>query len=156
VALLGTSAGDTNLEGTVGGNLNQSSRVQAVCDWFGPTDLTKFADQAQAAGILQTTPGPNLIMKLFGGSLQEKKDLVKEANPITYIARQEKLPPFLIMHGDKDKLVPVAQSQMLYDALKAKSDSVELQVIAGAGHGNGFTTPAIASKVLTFFKTNLK
>jgi acetyl esterase/lipase len=156
VALLGTSGGSTELEGTIGGNLDQSSRVQAVCDWFGPTDLTKFADQAQAAGIMQITPGPTLIMKLFGGSLQDKKDLVKEANPITYIPKQQQLPPFLIMHGDKDKLVPVAQSQLLYDALKTAGASVDLQVIPGAGHGNGFNTPRIASIVLTFFKSNLK
>jgi acetyl esterase/lipase len=156
VALLGTSAGTSDLEGTVGGNLDQSSRVQAVCDWFGPTDLTKFADQAQAAGIMKTTPGPALITQLFGGTLQDKKDLFREANPITFIATQQKLPPFLIMHGDQDKLVPVAQSQMLCDALKSAGASVQLQILPGAGHGNGFDTPAVASRVLTFFKSNLK
>ena len=158
VALLGTSAGSTELEGTVGRNLDQSSRVQAVCDWFGPTDMTKFADQAQAAGIINTTPGPTLIMKLFGGSLQEKKDLVQIANPIYFIGKKpsSEIPPFLIMHGDKDKLVPVAQSQMLCDALTTAGVPADLRILPGAGHGIGFNTPAVANTVLAFFESKLK
>jgi acetyl esterase/lipase len=158
VALLGTSGGSSELEGTVGGNLDQSSRVQAVCDWFGPTDLTQFAAQAQAAGIIQQTGGPTLIMRLFGGSLQEKKDLVRLSNPITFIASKtaNDLPPFLIMHGDKDKMVPTAQSQLLADALKNAGSSVDLRIVPGAGHGKGFYNSAIATVVLDFFNSKLK
>jgi acetyl esterase/lipase len=158
VALLGTSGGSTELEGTVGGNLDQSSKVQAVCDWFGPTDLTQFADQAKAADIAKFTPGPRLITALFGGTLDEKKDLVQLANPIAFLKGKTPadLPPFLIMHGDKDKMVPVAQSQMLDDALTALKVSVDFQIIPGAGHGNGFNTDAVQKSVLTFFEKNLK
>jgi acetyl esterase/lipase len=159
VALLGTSGGCAELEGTVGGNLDQSSRVQAVCDWYGPTDLTRFAEQAQAAGIIKTTPGPALIVQLFGGSMLEKKDLVRLSNPIDFISNKSSapLPPFLIMHGDKDKLVPVAQSEMLRDTLKAAGASATLQVIPGAGHGgSGFINPAVMNTVRTFFESNLK
>jgi acetyl esterase/lipase len=157
VALLGTSGGSKELEGNVGGNLDQSSRVQAVCDWFGPTDLSKFADEAQAAGIMKTTPAPNLIMVLIGGSLSEKKDLVQLANPISFISKKKAadLPPFLIMHGDQDKLVPVAQSQLLDDALVAAGAKVDFQIISGAGHGIGFNTPKIAKTVLEFFQKSL-
>jgi acetyl esterase/lipase len=157
VALLGTSGGSKELEGTVGGNLNESSRVQAVCDFFGPTDLSKFADEAQAAGIIGTTPGPRLIMALFGGGLQQKKDLVQLANPIAFISETKAadLPPFLIMHGDKDKVVPVAQSQLLDDSLTAAGARVEFKIVPGAGHGTGFSTPAIARTVLEFFQKNL-
>ena len=118
VALMGTSVDAKELEGDVGGNLDQSSRVQAVCDWFGPTDLAQFAEQAVAAGIAKSTPGPSLIVQLFGGSLAEKHDLVQQANPIKFIDKRQRknIPPFLIMHGDKDPLVPVAQSQLLKDA----------------------------------------
>jgi acetyl esterase/lipase len=158
VALIGTSGGDKDLEGTVGGNAGQSSKVQAVCDFFGPSDLTQFADQAQAAGIIKTTPGPPLIMALFGGSLSEKKDLVKSANPIAFITKEKakEIPPFLIMHGDKDTVVPVAQSQILDDALTAAGVQVDFQIVAGAGHGNGFNTPKINKTVADFFDKTLK
>jgi acetyl esterase/lipase len=158
VALLGTSAGSVELEGTIGGNLDQSSRVQAVCDWFGPTDLTQFTEQAQAAGIIKTTPGPALMTKLFGGNPLEKKDLVRLANPISFIAHKSssELPPFLIMHGDKDLLVPIAQSQMLCDALTTAGASADLRILPGAGHGNGFNTPAVLNTVLEFFQLKLK
>ncbi len=157
VALLGTSGGSTELEGTTGGNLEQSSRVQAVCDWFGPTDLSQFADEAQASGLIKLTPGPELIMALFGGSLKEKKALVQEANPISFISKDRvaELPPFLIMHGDKDRLVPLAQSQLLNAALISAGAKVEFQVIAGAGHGSRFNTPVIAKTVLEFFEKSL-
>ncbi len=158
VALLGTSGDSKELEGNVGGNLDQSSRVQAVCDWFGPSDLGQFAEQAQAAGIMKSTAGPPLIMALIGGGLQQKKDLVRLANPITFIDKNtgDKLPPFLIMHGDKDTTVPLAQSQLLNDALKNAGATVEFQIIKGAGHGNGFNTPKIAKTVSDFFEKNLK
>jgi acetyl esterase/lipase len=158
VALLGTSSDSKDVEGTVGGNADQSSRVQAVCDWFGPTDLTQFADEAVAAGIIKSTPGPTLIMSLFGGSLQQKRDLVKQANPISFIDKStaKDIPPFLIMHGEKDKMVPVAQSQLLDDALKAAGVSSDFQTIPDAGHGNGFNTPKIARTVSDFFDANLK
>jgi acetyl esterase/lipase len=159
VALLGTSVDSKELEGDVGGNLDQSSRVQAVCDWFGPTDLTQFAEQAVAAGILKTTPGPSLIMQLFGGTLKEKHDLVQQANPIAFIDKKtaKKIPPFLIMHGDKDTMVPVAQSQLLKDALADAGVSVELQVIHGGGHGGKlFSTPKAAKSIADFFDKNLK
>ena len=158
VSLLGTTFGSTELEGTVGGNLDQSSRVQAVCDWFGPTDLTQFADQARAAGISKTTPGVAPIVQLFGGSLLDKKDLLRESNPVWYASKKSPstLPPFLIMHGDKDKMVPVAQSQLLADALKNTGASVDMRIIPGAGHGNGFDKPAITKTVLDFFEAKLK
>jgi acetyl esterase/lipase len=157
-ALLGTSGGSTELEGNVGRNLDQSSRVQAVCDWFGPTDLTQFTDQARAAGISKTTPGAAPIVQLFGGNLQDKKDLLRLANPIWFVSKKSAsaLPPFLIMHGDKDKMVPVAQSQILADALKKISASVDMRVISGAGHGNGFATSAVGNTVLDFFESKLK
>jgi acetyl esterase/lipase len=158
VALLGTSGGSTELEGTVGGNLDQSSKVQAVCDWFGPTDLTQFADQAKAADIAQFTPGPRLIKALFGGTLDEKKDLVQLANPIAFLKGKNPadLPPFLIMHGDQDNMVPIAQSQLLDDALTQMKASVDFQIIPGAGHGKGFNKDTVQKTVLTFFEKKLK
>lgn len=154
VALLGTTNGMKDLEGTVGGNLKQSSDVQCVADWFGPTDFVQF--HAHAAADASTLPGDvvgPMLLKLFGGTVEEKHDLAVLASPIAHISKSN--PPMLIQQGDKDPLVPAAQSQTFYDALKAAGVDATLEIIPGAGHGNGFGTPQ-ALKLAAFFDKNLK
>ena len=137
VALLGTTGGMKEVEGTVGGNLDQSSRVQCVVDWFGPTDFINFADQTQAnPNRPKGDPVFTLINQFFGGTVQEKHDLAVLASPILHISKDD--PPFLIQQGEKDPLVPAPQSQTFYDALKAAGVDATLDIVAGAGHGNGF------------------
>jgi acetyl esterase/lipase len=154
VALLGTSGGVKEIEGTTGGNLDQSSRVQAVCDWFGPTDMSVFFQQAGAENIFKPAPEKSPLYRLFGGPTDQHKDLVAKANPLTFITKND--PPFLIMHGDMDTLVPLAQSQMLADALKAAGVECHLEVIAGAGHGNGFNKPEVNKMIAEFFDKTLR
>jgi len=154
VALLGTTNGLKELEGTVGGNLDQSSDVQCVADWFGPTDFLKFLEQSEAAGnkVTAAIVAP-MIQKLFGGNIQEAHDLAVLASPIAHVSKDD--PPFLIQQGDKDPLVPAAQSQTFYDALKAAGVDATLEIIPGAGHGNGFGMVQIV-KLAHFFDKNLK
>ncbi|HWE01166.1 MAG TPA: alpha/beta hydrolase [Tepidisphaeraceae bacterium] len=152
VALLGTTGGVADLEGPAG-NLDQSSRVQAVCDWFGPTDFLKFAEQAKEAGIAGQPDSPKSPMsRLIGGPIQENKDKTEKANPIAYVNKD--CPPFLIMHGANDPLVPVAQSEILRDALEKAGVEVKLEVIPGAGHGLGGR--AVLASVEAFFDKHLK
>lgn len=132
-ALLGTSGDVKDLEGTIGGNTQFSSRVQAVCDWFGPTDLESLSNFKSSQPGLPSDAPMQMISQLFGGSIKKSGTLVKNANPITHISAQS--PPFLIMHGDRDALVPLSQSQLLADALRTANVPVQLQVIPGAGHG---------------------
>ena len=70
---------------------------------------------------------------LFGGPVQDHKEFAEKANPIHYITKDAA--PFLIFHGDKDNIVPVAQSKILDEALKAAKVESTLVVIEGAGHG---------------------
>jgi acetyl esterase/lipase len=155
VALLGTTGGanSKDIEGAVGGNVDQSSRVQAVCDWFGPTDMSQFFQEAGSDNVFKPAPEKSPINKLFGGPVEEHKDLVAKANPITFLNKDA--PPFLIMHGDQDKLVPLAQSQILADALKAAGVECHLEILEGAGHGNGFNRPDVPKMVADFFDKHL-
>jgi acetyl esterase/lipase len=143
VALLGTSAGAKDLEGD-GPHKDFSSAVQAICDVFGPTDLVKLSPPGKT----------NAVSRLLGGDTGEKKDLAVRANPITYVDAKD--PPFLILHGDKDSLVPVSQSELLRDALKKEGVEVELVVVPGAGHGPGVFTKVNNEKVAGFFDRHLK
>lgn len=148
-ALVGTSGDVTAFD--VGANQDQSSHVQAVCDYFGPTDFMVFV----------TTPGyeshatvNSPEAKLIGGAVKENKDKAASANPITYVSHDD--PAFLIVHGDKDRTVPINQSQLLYDGLKRVGVSVHFHTIKAAGHGQGFGGPEIEPMVGDFFDRVLK
>jgi acetyl esterase/lipase len=149
VALVGTS-GDVKAF-DVGPNLDQSSRVQAVCDYFGPTDFTVFVS---TPGYESHATASSPEAKLIGGAVMENKEKAARANPITYVSKDD--PAFLIVHGDKDPLVPLNQSQLLYDALKRAGVSVHFHTIKGAGHGQGFGGPEIELVVAAFFDRVLK
>ncbi len=121
-ALMGTSGGVKELEGT-GGNAEQSSKVQAVVDLFGPTGI----------------PSKN------GAS----------GNVLKYIAKDN--PPFLIVHGDADKLVPIRQSEQLAEALKKAGVEVTFTTMKGSGHGGPAFNNAEAMKMYEeFFNKHLK
>ena len=137
VALLGTSAGVKELEGNVGGNLNVSSRVQAVSDYAGPTDLGQiYAQGADDPSFMNNTVLRGYFEHFLGGGpVETHPDLIRQANPITHLTSNT--PPFQIIHGNKDALVPVGQSQLLADALAAKGLECELTIVEGYGHGFG-------------------
>ena len=120
-ALVGLAGPEAGLEGN-GGYQEQSSSVQAVVDMFGPTDFT-------------VTPDPNtssLIEALLNKPLSQAGELLAQASPVTYVTKDA--PPFLILHGDKDLVVPLSQSQELYDRLKGVGATATLVVVKNAGH----------------------
>jgi acetyl esterase/lipase len=152
VALLGTS-GDVK-EFDVGDNLDQSSRVQAVCDYFGPTDLLQMDAHALAGATLKHDSPQSPESKLIGGPIQENKGKAGRVNPIAYITADD--PPFLIVHGDQDPLVPHHQSELLFEALKQANLPVRLHTMEGGGHGSGFGGRELDEAVSSFFDRNLK
>ncbi len=152
VAMLGVSDGVSDLEGT-GGCLGTSSRVQAVCDWFGPTDFL----QMNCAG---SRPDHDAAVspesELIGGPIQEHAERVARANPMSSLTPDRRLPPFLIVHGDADPLVPFNQSELLVTALERVNADVRFHRIVGAGHGGpAFKMPEISSLVQGFFEMHL-
>ena len=145
VALLGTTGNVKELEGS--GHLDQSSRVQCVVDFFGPTDFVGWDPEFNKAVY-------EMIAHLLGGPVLENKEKARQASPVTYVSKSAA--PFLIMHGDQDKLVPLAQSQVLAAALKKAGAEVTLQVIQGAGHGGpAFSTPENLKQIDDFFAKHL-
>ncbi len=133
-ALLGTSGDAKDLEGT-GGSAGVSSRVQAVVDWFGPTDFLQMDAHAPPDSRILHDGAASPESKLVGGPIRERPDACKRANPITYVTGDD--PPFLIMHGDKDNLVPIHQSEILYAALRQARVEATFVPVEGAGHGFG-------------------
>ncbi|MHC4860935.1 MAG: alpha/beta hydrolase-fold protein, partial [Planctomycetota bacterium] len=144
-ALLGTSGGVEELSGS-GGNPEQSSRVQAVCDWYGPSDLVRLGEHTghRAAG--------NPLTALLGGPVAEKLEVARLGSPVTHVSPDD--PPFLIMHGDEDRTVPLEQSRILESALRKAGVEATLHVVEGAGHG--FTGADVDRMVNEFFDLHLK
>lgn len=151
VALLGTSGGVKELEGDLG-NADESSAVQAVVDFFGPTDMLQMSKPpGQAHHDAPDSPESQLI----GGPIQQNKDKAARADPITYITPND--PPFLIIHGDRDATVPMNQSELLEAALKKARVPVTFRVLPGAGHGGpAFNAPDVRDQVAAFFDKHLR
>lgn len=157
VALLGTSGGK-NVFPKIGGNDDQSDRVQAVCDIFGPTDFWTVIQQAEAdpnvKNVFKWNNGDPYSL-LIDAKLGEDKEQCDAVSPVNYVSQDN--PPFLILHGDHDTLVPYAQSVELEDLLKKAGVEVTLQRLPGAGHGGAsFGLPGIAKLANAFFDKHLK
>jgi acetyl esterase/lipase len=152
-ALLGTTANNSQLEGDEG-NAGVSSAVQAVVDYFGPTDFLSLADQVTPA---QRANLNNPVTHLFGtplwndGPVLKEQAVAKEASPITYVSAASC--PFFIVHGDRDPVVPLQQSIELNEALKKAGVDSSLTIVKGGGHG--FNDPASAIAAVAFLKEQL-
>jgi acetyl esterase/lipase len=126
---------------------DESSRVQAVVDYFGPTDLAGFAKDASAQrGML----GP-----FIGAKYADNPTAHDRASPIKYVSKAA--PPFLIFHGTKDGIVPIEQSRQLADRLKELGVSYRLVEIPDEGHGWSGRAGAITTEeTIQFLDARLK
>lgn len=145
VALMGTADENAHLEGT-GGYLDQSSRVQAVAEMFGVADMIRqaeYGDRAVRAGFGQST------------------ETLRLSSPVTYVSRDD--PPFLILEGEKDKVTPPFQAQLMRGALIDAGASATLVMVKNAGHGltdtGGPISPTreeLTQTIANFFDSVLK
>jgi len=146
VCLMGTADDTAKLEGR-GGNAEQSSRVQAVVSFFGPTDFTTKTWTKEVEDFF--------LVPFLGGSFEDKKTLYCQCSPIEYVSKDD--PPFLFFHGDKDTLVGIEHSQKLTKKLKDSSVSAELVTMEGDGHGwGGEKLTRSLNQSIRFFEEKLK
>ena len=152
--LLGLTPHVGALEG-IGGWNGESSGVQSVLALCGPTDLAHWPGYAHAA------PEVHGIMESFlGGPLEQRRALAVEASPVSYVHAESgrAAPPILLLHGDRDTLVPLSQSEELYSRLKAAGGDVTLRVAGGVGHGSYdvFITPDNVALTQDFYSRTLR
>jgi dienelactone hydrolase len=146
VALLGVTGQTKDFD--KGENLDQSSAVQCVVDWFGPTEFLTHKKNIVAKF------GNSSVEQLLGGTVKDHPDAARKASPFYYVTKDAA--PFLIMHGELDPLVEVKQSQLINDALKTVGVECTLEVIPGAKHGGPeFTTPERQKAIFEFFGKHL-
>ena len=130
-ALVGLTGHRADLEGGIG-VVGESSAVDVVVDWYGPADFTTMPRMAPPPHIaaklepaMQTPPEDSLTRGLEGSAYAD-------ASPVTHVTPDS--PPFLLVHGTADWLVPYAQSQQLEAALVAANVPVRLVPVEGAEH----------------------
>ncbi len=158
-SLAGTTGGIKELEDLSLGNPNQSSRVQAVVDWFGPINFLTMDDQFTILGVKgmeHSTPN-SPESEVIGKHIIYAETEVIAFNPATYITKDD--PPFLVEHGSKDPLIPYLQSTVfvnqLYEVLG--KNKVSFVLLEGEGHGGPqFYSKKNLELVFAFLDKNLK
>ena len=143
---LGVTADKREYEGD-GGNSDQSSQVQCVVSFFGPTDFTKSYGKSEDAA--------DVLPLYLGGNLEDARERHIEASPLTYVTKDDA--PTLCIHGTNDTYVALEQSQFIVDKLKATGVEAKLLVMQGAGHGfEGEDYDKGDAAMMKFFDTHLK
>ncbi|MFG1811384.1 alpha/beta hydrolase fold domain-containing protein [Streptomyces sp. NPDC049040] len=151
-SLLALSEGDSALEGSVGGNLGHSSAVQAVVHWFGQADLAASAGRSEVeARLLPFRFEADLL------GVTDPVELADRARGLSLLSRvSPQAPPFLIAHGDRDRIVPPSEGFALHQALGRAGARSRLEVLAGAGHEDPqFDDPASLACTAAWLRTVL-
>jgi acetyl esterase/lipase len=121
--MLGVTGPDDGLEGNAPPS-SPSSKVQAVVNYFGPSDLT-------ATDVPEVSVG--LVRDFLGARTADRPDLAVKASPMTYLSRDDAA--ILTFHGTKDPLVPHNQSTKLAEAMSKVGLPGRVELLIGAGHG---------------------
>jgi acetyl esterase/lipase len=153
----GSSGGHlASLVGTVPTPSNESlsSRVSAVIDFYGTSDVLTLPPNVPGPDKTDADLAKTNAAKLLGGIVRDRPDRARQVSTLHQVSRDD--PPFLILHGDKDDQVPVAQSQRLHARLQEVGVPSELHVLQGAGHGGKhFDTPEVRQMIRAFLQRSL-
>lgn len=130
-ALVGTTNGHRELEGTLGEHLDTSSDVHAIVSYFGAANLVTILAQSTPYGLGVRTPA---LKSLLGGLPEENEALARLASPVFHVDAGD--PPLLLLHGDQDSQMPINQSHELEGAYEGAGLDAKLIVVHGVGHGD--------------------
>ena len=157
-AFLGVTGGIVDFEDAALGNATQSSRVQAVVDWYGPSDLAMMDVDAAAQGCslfggIGHDHANSPEGRWLGGKPSSIPQVTSRASPVTWVSDDD--PPFLIQHGGRDCTVPAGQGRRMRDALLPVlgASRVSWTEFPTDGHGGpSFSTTANLDVVASFFE----
>lgn len=131
-----------------GDYLEYSSKVQAACPWYPPTDVTGFPYPSP----LESASSRESLMLGMNVMLHQEEAL--KACPVSYVSKDA--PPFMIIHGMNDHTVPFSQGEILHDKLEAAGCDVKLIAIEDADHADRqFFQKEIWERITKFFHDKL-
>ena len=134
---------DIDLEGTLGQYTNESSAVNAACDWSGPIDLT-----AMDCGEHMTMGDNSPEDVLLNAKLATEPDKYLSLSATTYVDKND--PPVIIFHGEKDNVVPCCQGKKFFEVLQAAGVKSEATYVPEGGHGMGMYSEENLQKMVRF------
>lgn len=137
-----------DIEGNVGGNLDQSSDVDAVVDWFGPIDMARMEN----CETVKDANSPEAA--LIGGAPAENMDMVALISPITYVS--EKTVPMIVIHGTADNVVPFCQGEYFSEELKKAGKLEKFIPVTDGQHGPVTFNDATFKEMVDFFVKQAK
>ena len=151
-AMVGTSNGNAELEGTLGDHRGESSDVHAIVSYFAATNLTTILAQSTPFGLNIREPA---LTRLLGAAPKDAEQLARLASPVFQVDRGD--PPLLLLHGDQDPQMPINQSHELEGAYEREGLEVDFIVVHGAAHGgNAFYAAGNVERVAAFLATHLR
>ena len=136
--MVGCADETAGLEGD-GGWEEYSSRVQAVCSYFGVSDLVS---PYRELGKVESP----VVIQFLGGTFSQILGIYEAASPVEYVSVDD--PPLLLVHGDSDQTVPIYQSEDMYEAYQEAGLEATLIEVTGAGHGFAAVTSSPISPSL--------
>lgn len=129
----------------------ESDRVNAVVSCFAPMDVLDTFDYTAAV------PGSELLkFCLLGMDRKKWPEIAKEMSPLDQVKPGQDYPPFLLFHGDADKVVPYQQMVKMYDKLEADGYDVAAYRVKGANHEKDFWSERVYQTVLEFLDKKVK
>ncbi len=147
--LLGLTADDPAYE--TADHRGPSTRVQAVVDCFGPTDVDGMVAHWNAG----TPADDNLLYNLGGKDPEHFRENLAKINPLHLVTPGRELPPFLILHGDADTLVPYEHSERLYHLLTECGYQADLVRVTDAPHEGSFWSLPLLEVIFSFIQKAL-
>jgi acetyl esterase/lipase len=150
-AVVGTTNGNAELEGTLGDYRTESSEVHAIVSYFAAANLTTILAQSTPFGLNIREPA---LVRLLGAPPKDAETLARLASPVFQVDGRD--PPLLLLHGDQDPQMPINQSHELEGAYERAGLEVDFIVVHGAAHGgDAFYSPANVERVAAFLRTHL-
>jgi acetyl esterase/lipase len=145
-ALVGVSAGVSELEGSDQSNTSDSSSVAAIVSYYGASNLQTILDQSTPFGLTVRVPALQLLL---GGQPNDHPNKAILASPIAHVEASD--PPLFLIHGDHDPQMPIEQAYELQRAYRQAKLSVQMHIVPGGVHGGkGFYEPEVLAKVAQF------
>ncbi len=153
-ALLGVTSDAPALEGE-GPWPGQPSSVQAVAAFCAPIDFNRMDEfPEEVTPAMEHSSQDSCEGRLLGGALKDVQEAAINASPLTYV--KEGLPPFYIMHGYLDEIVPVCQAELLHESLTSLGNESTLRIISNGSHSTGDWVRHYKEELRAFFSRHLK
>ena len=152
VALWGDSSGAHTVVSLA---VEKPELARCVVDWYGPMDV----EMMNYYPSCMDHHGPDCPEGYLIGQVDvlENRELAQRTNPLHRISADAPLPPFLILHGSMDRVVPFNQSVRLYETLRACGKEVDFVRVEGAGHGcDGFSSQEALEATYAWVRKQLR